>query len=58
MTTKLSLTTSLHKTVKQGKERVAQLLKTMWRLENLNPSIFFKLLDTQVLPKAFYSSEV
>lgn len=33
MTTQLSLTTALYKTVKQGKERVAQLMKTMWRLE-------------------------
>ncbi|KAK7484794.1 hypothetical protein BaRGS_00023968, partial [Batillaria attramentaria] len=47
LSAKLSFTNALLDYAKKWKDKVAQLLQTMFKLGNINPSIFFKLCDAQ-----------
>ena len=58
LTTKLSYSCALSEIARKGKGKVAQLLRTMYRLGNLNPILFYKLFDAQVTPTILYSSEL
>ena len=57
LTTKLSFDTALEEYARRGKDKVAEILKTMWALGNMDMSLFFKLFDAQVKPM-FYASEL
>jgi len=58
LTCKLSIVSALDQVVKKGKGKVVELLKTMWRLGQINVPFFFKLFDAQVKPMLLYASEV
>ena len=57
-TTKLSIKISLADYCRKGKKGVIEILKTMRRLHCADPSLFWKLFDTQVVPLLTYSAEV
>jgi len=57
-TTKLSLKVLLDDIATKGKQKVVQILKTMWSLHNMSTDVFFKLFDAQVQPTILYTSEI
>ena len=49
-TTKLSLNTALDDMCVKGKQKALHILKAMWCLQCLKTKVFFRMLDTQVVP--------
>ena len=57
-TTKLSVRTALFNQSVKAKQKIVQLLKTMWNLHTMSPKVFFKMFDAQVQPVLLYGSEL
>ena len=57
-TTKLSVSSALFDQSVKAKQKIVQLLKTMWNLHTMSPKIFFKMFDAQVQPVLLYGSEL
>lgn len=58
LTTKLSFDTALEEFAGRAKRKVVEIMKSMWRLECFDVSLFFKLFDAQVKPMLLYASEI
>ena len=58
LTTKLSIDISLTEFAGRAKNKVIDIMKTMYSLGNMDLSIFFKLFDAQVKPLILYLSEI
>jgi hypothetical protein len=58
LTTKLSFDIALEEFAGRAKRKVVEILKTMWRLECFDGSLFFKLFDAQVKPMLLYAAEL
>ena len=58
LTTKLSMQTALSEFVGRAKKRVLEILRIINYIGYMNPNIYFKLIDSIVVPLALYSSEV
>ena len=58
LTTKLSMQTALTEFVSRAKKRVIDISKLIHSIGYMNPMIYFKLIDSIVVPLALYSSEV
>ena len=56
--TKLSQTQMTGELASKAKVRMAQIAKSLRRLGNVQRSVFFEIVDTQVLPVLMYGSEV
>ena len=57
-TTKLSLNTALDEVCVKGKQKALHILKAMWSLQCLKSKVFFRMIDTQVIPTLLYGAEV
>ena len=42
----------------KGQDRIIDIFKTLWRLGDIPPMLFFKIFDTQIKPILLYGSEV
>jgi hypothetical protein len=58
LTTKLSFDIALEEFAGRAKRKVVEIMKTMWRLECFDVSLFFKLFDAQVKPMLLYAAEI
>ena len=58
LTTRMSVNNALEELAGRAKCKVVEILKTMWSLGNMDPSLFFKLFDAQVKPMLLYSAEI
>ena len=58
LTTKLSFDVVFAEFAGKAKGRVVEIMKTLWRLGNNDPSVFFRLFDAQVKPIILYASEI
>jgi hypothetical protein len=58
LTTKLSFEIALDEFTGRAKRKVVEIMKTMWRLECFDVSVFFKLFDAQVKPMLLYAAEI
>jgi hypothetical protein len=58
LTTKLSFDIALDEFAGRAKRKVVEIMKTMWRLECSDVSVFFKLFDAQVKPMLLYAAEI
>ena len=57
-TTRLSLDSTVEDFCTKGKQKTMHILKVTWRLRCLKPDVFFKMLDSQVIPTLLYSAEI
>ena len=57
-TTKLSTKATLDDLAVRGKQKGAQVLKTLWSLRSLNTKVFTSMFDAQVQATLLYGSEI
>jgi hypothetical protein len=57
-TTKLSLNTGWGEMCRKGKKGVVEILRSLRKLNSIEPSIFWKLFDAQIEPILTYAAEV
>ena len=57
-TTKRSLTQAVGELAANAKVRTSQILKCLWRLENVQRNVSFKIYDAQILPMLLCGSEL
>ena len=57
-TSKLSLTQAVGELAAKAKVRTSQILKCLWRLENVQRNVSFKIYDAQILPMLLCGSEL
>ena len=57
-TTKLSMNSAVQDSATKGKQKTVQIMKTMWSLHSLDPSVFLRLFDSQVQSSLLYGSEI
>ena len=57
-TTRLSTDIALEDLCVKGKQKIIHILKAMWILRCLKTNVFFRMLETQVIPTLLYGSEI
>ena len=57
-TAKLSINSILSEVCRKGKKGVMDIQKSMTKFNTIDPTLFWKLFDTQIEPILTYSSEV
>ena len=57
-TSKLSLTQAVGAMAAKSKVRTNQILRCLWRLENVQRDVAFKMYDAQTLPILMHGSEL
>jgi len=57
-TTKLSITSALSEVCRKGRRGVMEILKSLRKLNTIDPLLFWKLFDSQIEPVLTYAAEV
>ena len=57
-TTRLSFSLAMKEQTAKAKKGIVEILKTLWKLGEITPSVFLTMFDTQIKPILLYGSEI